>query len=288
MSGSNSEGYILNSGPNPERMFILWDAVNRGKQTDDEIKADTRFSDKQINRVVSGLHQLRMLEGGEQYDAVELSYESASDSRRTAFGLTILNNVMAESTPPDWSKQAALPLTISYLLSENLQRFNRMDKTLADKINTYHRNNEYIPRDHQGDPNDMNDRKLQNWVFFADFLGVVRKWDGKEYTTYLSPDLVSSLLQVGVEYLPDQASSSSEPAAISVRSWLELVSERFFPVELTSSNDIPMILAQTLVDLSERERIRVVEAGDEGPVGLQKTPTPGSMDAEANAIRLLK
>ena len=163
-----------------------------------------------------------------------------------------------------------------------------MDKTLADKINSDHRERDYVPRDRQGEPNDMNDRKLQNWVFFADFLGVVRKLKGKEYTTYLSPDFVYSLLRIGTSNLPDQASSSSNPPAISIRDWLEMVSEHFFPIELTPTNDIPMILAQTLVDLSEQSWIQIVEAGDQGPIGMQNLPTPTSMDAEANSIRLLK
>ncbi len=287
MSGSNSEGYILNSGPNPYRMFILWKSVSQGNWTDDELESDTGFSRSQIGTTVTGLRYLRMLEGGDEYDAVELSYVSAAESEEVAFGLTILDNIMSESTPPDWSKQAALPLTITYFLSHDTQRFRRMDKTLATKINDYHRDWDYVPRDRNGDPNNMNDRKLQNWTFFADFLGIVRKWDGKDYTTYLSPDLVYSLLQIGVDQLPDEAASSSEPAAISIRDWLELVSERFFPTGLTNSDEIPLILSQTLVDLSENGRIRIVEAGDQGPIGLQNTPSPSSMDAEANSIRLL-
>ena len=114
MSSSSSEGYILNSGPNPKRMFILWDSVQRGNRTDNEIQADTGFSSSQISTTVTGLRYLRMLEGGDEYDAIELSYQSTAESKSIAFGLTILNNVMSESTPPNWSKQAALPLTISY------------------------------------------------------------------------------------------------------------------------------------------------------------------------------
>jgi hypothetical protein len=288
MSGSNSEGYILNSGPNPDRMFILWKSVSQGNRTDDELETATGFSRSQISTTVTGLRHLRMLEGGDEYEAVELSYMSVASTEEIAFGLTILDNIMSESTPPDWSKQAALPLTISYFLSNNTQRFRRMDKTLATKINDYHRDRDYVPRDGKGNPNDMNDRKLQNWTFFADFIGVVRKWDGKDYTTYLSPDLVYSLLRVGVDQLPDEAASSSEPPAISIRDWLKLVSERFFPISLTNSDEVPLILSQTLVDLSKQGRIRIVEAGDKGHIGLQNTPSPSSMDAQANSIRLLK
>ena len=104
----------------------------------------------------------------------------------------------------------------------------------------------------------------------------------------MAPDLVYSLLKIGAASLPDQASSSSKAPAISIHDWLELVSNQFFPLDLTTSNEVPMILAQTLVDLSDQDRIRIVEAGDQGPVGLQDVEQPSSMDAEANAIRVFQ
>lgn len=289
MSSSDAEGYIANAVQYPRPMHIAWDSIDRGSETRDQIREDTTLSDSQIADSIAGLQYLRLIEDAEGFTAVPLRYGEVAPEPPLNFGLTAMNNIMSESEPPEWSKQAVIPLTLAYLIDTNTQLFNRKDGGLAKKINDWHRGREYRPIDpNTGNEIDMNKKKLQNWTFIAEYFGLVRNISGVTYTTYLAPKLVWTLLCYGVDRLPDQAGGTESHPAISIRGWFEWVSREFYPISLTNQAEIPEIVAETFAELSRQGLIRLVEAGDQGAVSLQGLPRLDTMEAGTNSIEVIQ
>lgn len=292
---SSSEGYILNSVSQGGPLWAAWRAIDSGAGTKDEIVTATGLTSNQISNALRGLTYLRMIEQVDEYDSMDLSYGRKAD--RLNFSMTALNNIARECSVPseigeepntrsDWGKQAVLPLTLEYFISKNRQYFDRKNnQTLADNIDQWQRDQKFWPEDGDGERNDMNGNKLDNWTRIVELFGLVRPADGTNYTVYLTPELVSRLLEEGAEALAETSVLDSG-TTVDIREWLAWVSENFFRVSLTQGNDIPEVLAQTLVELSERGQIRLVEATDADSVGLQGISKPQTMQGAANCIRI--
>lgn len=294
---SSSEGYILNAVSQGAPMWGVWKAIKSGAVENTEIEASTGLTSNQVTNALRGLTFLRLVEDLEGYDVAELKYGDTPD--RLNFALTAMSNIMEDCTAPAkmgkapsddsaWSKQAVMPLTLEYFIDKNRQYFDRKgNNDLASAIDDRHQELRFHPMDDSGDRNDLQGSKLDNWTRIMEFFGFVRPAEGTNYTVYIQPELVQRILERAREELQNEGPADTAPE-LDIRDFLEWLSENLFRVSLTSGGDIPSIFAQSLVELSSRDSIRLVETTDADSVGLEGISRPRTMDKAANCIQILE
>lgn len=292
---SSNEGYLVNAVSQAMPMWVVWRAIEAGATTREALKDKTGLTSNQVGTALRGLRYLRLVEHLDEYQPVELEYDAPT--RRLAFSMTALHNIAQEcSVPPvqntsaedeeQWGKQAVVPLTFEYFVVKNRQYFDRKDnQELANLIDDWHLDMEFRPMDDDGERNELNGNKFDNWARIAEFLGLVRPAQGTYYTVYLDPNLLLAILQAAADSLStDQTDRDYQ--VIDIRECFQWISERFFRVSLTRDNEIPAVIAQSLVELSTRQQIQLIEYSDADSVNLQGISRPASMDTATNSIEV--
>lgn len=292
---SSNEGYLVNAVSQATPMWVVWRAIEAGQTTREALEDTTGLTSNQVGTALRGLRYLRLVEQLEKYQPVELKYDART--RRHEFSMTALHNIAQEcSVPPaqdtpaedeeQWGKQAVLPLTFEYFVVKNRQYFDRKDnQELATLIDNWHLNMEFRPVDDDGERNELNGNKFDNWARIAEFLGLVRPAQGTYYTPYLDPDLLLAILKAGAGEL-SAGRTDQNYRVVDIRECFQWISETFFRVSLTRDNEIPGVIAQSLVELSTRQKIRLIEYSDADSVGLQGISRPTSMDTATNSIEV--
>lgn len=278
-------------------MWGVWRAIRNGAADKDEIQTTTGISENQVSNALRGLTFLRLIEDVEGYAVVDLEYGESTD--RTNFALTALSNIASEcSVPPEmgvapsgeseWGKQAVMPLTLEFFIAKNRQYFDRKgNNDLANRIDDWHQDILFHPRDGNGDRNDLQGNKLDNWTQIMEFFGFVRPSQSTNYTVYIQPEVIYRIIIQASHELPNEGINDAEPE-IDIRDLLEWVSENLFRVSLTADGEIPSIVAQSLIELSARDHIRLVETTDADSISLAGISRPRSMDKAANCIKLVQ
>lgn len=281
-----TEGYILNAIQTATPLPVVYRSVERGNGTEDAIQEDTQLSEDQITDALSGLQLFRLIEKVGEYQAVEPSI--SHDSNLKEFQLSALHNIAQEAKPAsdDWGKQSAVLVNFEYLVDSNTQFFDRGDSAVADNMDTFQRQLNYNPEDRKGDRNDMNDNKLTNWARTAQLLGLVRKAQGTNFTTFPNPSLIHELMYLATEELDDPSPADSEYPRIKIRDYFDWMTGNFLRISLTDDGEIPEIIGRVFEYLSRENAIRLVEAGDDPALGLENVPMPPTMDPAANSIEV--
>jgi hypothetical protein len=292
---SSNEGYLVNAVSQAMPMWVIWRAIETGETSREELEDNTGLTSNQVGTALRGLRYLRLIEHLDEYQQVELKYDAPT--RRLAFGMTALHNIAKEcSVPPaqdtpakdeeQWGKQAVLPLTFEYFIVKNRQYFDRKDnQELATLIDDWHLDMEFRPVDEDGERNKLNGNKFDNWARIAEFLGLVRSAPGTYYTVYLDPDLLLAILQAAADAL-SMDRTDRDYQVVDIRECFRWISERFFRISLTRHNEIPAVIAQSLLELSARQDIQLIEYSDADSVNLQGISRPASMDTATNSIEV--
>lgn len=278
-------------------MWGVWRAIRNGAVDKEAIQTTTGISDNQVSNALRGLTFLRLIEDVEGYAVVALEYGEPTD--RINFALTALSNISSEcSVPPEmgvapsdeseWGKQAVMPLTLEFFIVKNRQYFDRKgNNDLANRIDDWHQEIRFHPRDGDGDRNNLQGNKLDNWTKIMEFFGFVRPSQSTNYTVYIQPEVIHRILMQASHELPNEGVNDAEPE-IDIRDLLGWISENLFRVSLTTDGAIPSIFAQSLVELSARDHIRLVETTDADSISLGGVSRPRSMDKAANCIKLVQ
>jgi hypothetical protein len=262
---SETEAYILNAVQTPTALRTVYESVDRGNTTTEELKTDTSLSDDLLGQGLTGLQIVGLIGRREpDYYTVEFPWKSGDDD--LDFKMAILHNVAQAATPGDWGKQSVLLLNYQYLLDENVQVFDNDDEVVYSAMDELAERRGYRPYSQQGLIT-MNKVKFVNWSRFADFLGLVHKAGGRMHTTY--PD--ERLIRRSTELAVDQAGDGARVGLAEYVDWL----------------NVPAPLSRVLFNLVRDGHIRIVESGDAGAVGLNRVPTREGIDSNANAIEVV-
>lgn len=274
-----SEGYILNTLQSPAVLRPVYDAVEQGSVTTDQIQDATGLSDDAIAQGIGGLHLLRVLgREDEEFYTTDFAWDLEDDE--LAFRMTLLHNLARECTPGDWGKQAVVLLNYQYLLQEDIQHFENDDAALYGHINEWHRTEKgYVPHSQQGEI-DLNKHKFVNWSRIISYLGLVHKATGREHTVYPDPSIVRTSITLALE-------EAGEEQRIELQAYLSWLRKNLFPVELGADGSVPAPLGRILYNLVRDEDIRLVEYGDAGAVPLVRTPSRDGIATDANTIEVV-
>lgn len=276
---SETSAYILNAVQTPEPLRTVYWSIERGYTTKEEIAADTDLDDDLIHQGLTGLQVVGLVGRQEpDYYTVELPWETGNDKLDLQLG--ILHNLANEAGGSDWGKQSVALLNYQYLLQNELQSFNSGDGKLYEEINRWQREIGYVPRSEQGEI-DLNQPKFVNWARLADFLGLVFKAHGRTHTTYPDPEIIEQSIDLAI----DEVGSDNR---ITIADYIEWLYDNLLLVELTGDGNVPAPLSRVLFTLVQTDRIRIVEYGDVGAVGLNGVPRREGIDKEANSIEVIQ
>lgn len=274
---SETEGYILNTVQTPAPIETVYRSIERGNTTKEEIRDDTDLPENLFSQGLSGLQEIGLIGRQEpDYYTVDLPWDTGNDALN--FRMGVLHELTADANPDDWGKQSVVLLNYQYLLQENIQTFESNDEGVYSPMNSFGREQGYKPLSEQG-PIDMNEPKMVNWTRIAEFLGLVYKANGRRHTTRPDDELVYQSVVFATE--------SEGKERITIKSYVDWLNENLLLVDITSDGELPGPLARVLFDLVGDNRIRIVEAGDAGSIGLQGVPTKRGIDSEANSIEVV-
>ncbi|MFD1646885.1 hypothetical protein [Haloarchaeobius litoreus] len=274
-----SEGYILNAVQSPGFLRPVYEAVQEGSATRDEIRSTTGLHEDAVKQATDGLRYVRLLgkEDGEYYTG-SLPWKTGDEE--LSFRMAILHNLAAECDPSDWGKQAVVLLNYQYLLEKDVQYFQNDDQVIYGEINDWHRSEkDYVPMSKQGEI-DLNKNKFVNWSRIVTYLGLAHKARGREHTVYPDPEIVETSIRLAIE-------DSGSDGRIEIKQYVDWLSEELLPVSLRSDGSIPPAFSRVLYNLVRDERIELVEYGDAGAVSLAGTPGRPGISADANAIEVV-
>lgn len=270
-----TEGYILNTVQTPQPLRTVYDSINRGNTTEAAIADDTDLPDDLLNQGLRGLQALGMIGRREpDYYTVDLVWNTGD--RKRDFRMTALHNIAVDATPGDWGRQSVVLLNYQYLLQEDIQHLHASDRVLLDAIDAWeHEQRGYRPKSQQGLIT-LNEPKFVNWTRLADFLGLIQKATGREYIVYPDPEMILASLRI----------ASGDRDRIPIHEYIDWLQENLLLIELTNERDVPAPFARTLYNLIREEKIRLVEYGDAGVVGLDRVPRREGMEKDANSIEV--
>ncbi|MFC6720265.1 hypothetical protein [Halobacteriaceae bacterium SHR40] len=274
-----SEGYILNTLQSPALLKPVYESVQNGNVTREEISENTGLDSNDIQEATGGLRLARLLgkEDGEYYTA-EVPWEITDTELE--FRIGILHGLAKECQPSDWGKQAVVLLNYQYFMVKDIQYFNRTDSVVYDTINEWHRSEkDYVPTSKNGEI-DLNKHKMVNWSRIAEYLGLIHQARGAEYTVYPDPELLQTSISLA---LADRGSDNR----VGIEAYLNWLESNLLPIELTADGDIPAPFARVLFNLVKQEEIELVEYGDAGAIQLARTPRADGIDPDANTIKVM-
>lgn len=282
---TTAEPYIINRIQTPYALQAVYDAVDDGQVTTEDIQEHTQFDSTLVEESLDGLKLLGLIRRTEhEYEAVPL--DRSTGDRRNDFRLTAINRLANEAARDEWGKQAIVLLNYQYLLEEDKQEFENNEDALYDQIDNWILNTtDYRPKG-DGKIYEHNDNKFTHWTRLVHFLGLINKVSGRQHTVYPDPDLVYESIRWAAEnseYGPDAE------ADISLQDYLHWSEENFIRSGYEPGKGVPAVLARVLQVLAKHEEISLIEYGDAGAVPLERVPTKGSpgIDAQANSIKIL-
>jgi len=271
-----TEGYLLNTVQTPGSLRTVYDSIDRGNTTEDQIANDTDLPEDLRSQGLRGLQELGMI-GRREPDYYTVGFTWETGNRDLKFRMTALHNLATEATPGKWGKQSVVLLNYQYLMQEDIQHLHASDQVLYEAIDTWeHEQRDYRPQSQQG-PITLNEPKFVNWTRLADFLGLIEKATGREYIVYPDPEMVLESLRI----------ATGEEKRIAIQEYIDWLQENLFLIDLTSERDVPAPFARTLYNLIREEKIELVEYGDAGVVGLDRSPRRSGMEKDANSIEVI-
>lgn len=273
------QGYLLNTIQNPRSLKPVYESVNRGNTTDDEIVDDTGLSAAAVDEGAKGLQRLGLLDSKDEEYTVR-DYTWSTDDETLDFQLTALEHLASSLTPPDWGKQAVFHLNYAYLIKEDYQRINDNDEAVRKQMDRWERDTlEYYPT-YRGDRIDLNPNKMENWGRLATYLGLLHQYETHEFTVYPDP----SLIYHSIKQAHDAAGRTVDGnPVIEVPTYLDWLSNNLLYLP-DDTGGVPAILSRSLYQLMNEERIRLAEIGDQGAVAFDRMPTHNRREQSANSI----
>ncbi|WP_440764398.1 hypothetical protein [Natronorubrum sp. DTA7] len=261
-----SEQYVLNVVQNPKLIEIAYRAIQGGNVEEEEIVAKTGLeSDGDGNgtfeQATDGLLTFGLARKSEyKYHPESLAFEI--DDWELNFRMTMLHNITKEATEPDWGKQSAVVLNYEWLL-DNKQYFSGTSSELRNKIDRWHQEQGYEPRNNNGERMKLNPEKFNHWRNQAEYLGLIHPTKGRSstYTVAPDPDLVSASVYAACE-------EDGDGEGIETQKYVDWLNQNLLRVPLTTEGEFTKPFASTLYRLAKNERIALVKHGDQAQVGL--------------------
>jgi hypothetical protein len=277
---SSSEGYILNAVQTPRSLLPVYRSIAGGSTTKEAIQTDTDIGSN-LDATLDGLRLLRLIGREEEaYYAEPFRWEVKNEYK--SFQMTALHNLVQECDPDNWGKQAAVLLNYWHLLNNNRQYFQNNDSALYEAIDTWYNSLGYEPRSQQGIIK-HNDPKFGNWTRLVEYLGLVHKISGREYTAYPDPEIMLRSVELACSEVGTNIDGSP---TVEIEQYLEWLRENLLYVKFTPDGDIPTPLARVLFELIRDGHIEAREYGDAGHVGFSGVPPYEGMDRAANTLRV--
>lgn len=275
---SETAAYILNAVQTPTPMETVYRSIERDNTTKGEIADDTALDENLMNQGLTGLQVLGLVGRQEpDYYTVELPWSTGDDA--LDFRMGVLHELAVNADDSDWGKQSVVLLNYKYLLQNERQAFDSDDAALYEEMNRWQRSIGYAPRSQQGEI-DLNQPKFVNWTRLAELLGIIYKASGRRHTTYPDPEMIYQSIRLATE----DVGTEDRVTIVDYVDWLR---DNLLVVELTGDGNVPSPLARVLFNLVRDGRIRIVERGDVGAVGLNGVPRRGGIDKEPNSIEVV-
>lgn len=275
---SETAAYILNAVQTPSPMETVYRSIERDNTTKEEIADDTGLDDDLMGQGLTGLQVIGLVGRQEpDYYTVDLPWRTGDDA--LDFRMGILHELAVDADEADWGKQSVVLLNYKYLLQEEHQAFDSDDTALYNAMNRWQRDLGYEPRSQQG-VIDLNQPKFVNWTRLAELLGIIYKASGRTHTTYPEPEMIYQSVRLAV------ADEGTE-GRVTIEDYVDWLRDNLLLVELTGDGNVPSPLARVLFNLVRDGRIRIVERGDVGAVGLNGVPRREGIDKEANSIEVV-
>lgn len=275
------DGYVINTIQNPQSLKPVYDSIDRGNLTDEAIQEDTALGSSAVDEGVKGLQRLGLLDSTDgEYEVEEYTWSTGQET--LDFQLTALSNLADSLTPPDWGKQAVFLLNYGYLIKEDSQRFKDDDASLRRQMDQWERDTlDYNPM-YRNDRIDLNKNKMENWGRLALYLGLLHKYDSREYIAAPNPAIIHHSIKRASS---ERGRSVDGEQTIELPSYLDWLRSNllYLPEDITS---VPAVLSRTLYTLLQHEQIRLAELGDQGAVDFDRMPTHDRREAAANTIVL--
>jgi DNA-binding HxlR family transcriptional regulator len=279
-----SEGYILNQLQNPGGLKVVYDSIDDGNKTNEEIQKDTSLPESSVEELLGALNLLGMVRRKEyEYEAVRISYESIDAD--LSFRIAILNNLAEAAEPGNWGKQSVVLLNYEYLISEDIQELENNEQALYENIDNWiEKTTDYRPKG--GELYSHNSPKFGNWVRLASFLNLLYKADGRTHTVFPDPELIYESIRIA-SWSRDSFRQSEE-ADIGIDEYMVWLHNNLIRIDHTEGDSVPAVLARILFTLVRDERIELIEYGDAGSAELTRLPTQShrGIDKEANSIKI--
>ena len=283
---STSEKYVLNTVQNPKLLEIAYRSIERGNRSEDELAADTGLSTDEdsgtLGQATDGLLTFGLVGKTDyEYSAEPLAFDTG-DWRRD-FMMTLLHNVARDADESDWGKQSVVLLNYEYLLANNVQYFQGTDNELIDKIDRWHQELGFTPRNKQGNRQKLNSEKFNHWRNQAEYLGLIHPTRGTSstYTVAPNPELVCTSVKEACKEVGDGD-------GIETVDYLTWAATNFLRIPLTTEREFTEPVARTFYRLARQGALEFVKRGDEGEIGFQGVPTTKNdrIAKNANYIRM--
>lgn len=270
-----TDGYILNTVQTARPLLTVFESIKDGQTTSEELQADTNLSDDLLSQGLNGLLQLGMI-GREESEYYTVDFAWNTGDRERDFKMTVLRNLATAAEPDNWDKQSVVLLNYQYFLQEDIQYFHAGNRVLFENIDEWeHQEQGYRPQSQQGRIK-LNEPKFVNWTRLADFLGLIQQATGREFVIYPDHEMILHSIRI----------ATGEGSRMPIQEYVEWLRDNLILVELTSELEVPAPLARVLYHLIRSEKIRLVEHGDAGAVGLDRVPRRTGMDRYANSIEV--
>jgi hypothetical protein len=275
------DGYVINTIQNPQSLKPVYDAIDRGNTTDAAIQEETALGSSAVDEGVKGLQRLGLLDSkDEEYDVQGYTWSTGQDI--LDFQLTALENLAGSLTPPDWGKQAVFLLNYAYLIKEDNQRFKDNDASLRRQMDQWERDTlDYYPM-YRNDRIDLNKNKMENWGRLALYLGLLHKYDSREYIVSPTPAIIYQSIKRACD---EEGRRVDEAPTIELPAYLEWLRTNliYLPEDV---NGVPAVLSRALYTLLQQDRIKLAELGDQGAVDFERIPAHDRRESAANTIVL--
>ncbi|WP_435319020.1 hypothetical protein [Haloarchaeobius sp. TZWSO28] len=262
-----SEQYVLNVVQNPKLLEIAYRAIQAGNTKEEDIVAQTGLeSDDEgsgtFDQATDGLLTFGLAQKSEyKYIPEPLAFDTGDWG--LDFRMTMLHNIAEEATEPDWGKQSAVVLNYEWLLN-NKQYFSGTSSELRDKIDRWHQEQGYEPRNKNGERMKLNPEKFNHWRNQAEYLGLIHPTKGQSSTYTVAPD--PKLVEASVRAACEQEGDGD---GIEAKKYVDWLKHNLLRVPLTPEGAFTKPFASTMYRLAKTDRISFVKRGDQTQVGFE-------------------
>lgn len=262
-----SEQYVLNVVQNPKLIEIAYRAIQAGNTTEEDIVAMTALESEDdgsgtFDQATDGLLTFGLARKSEyKYSPEPLSFDTGDWG--LDFRMTMLHNIAKEAIESDWGKQSAVVLNYEWLL-ENNQYFSGTSSELRNKIDRWHQDKGYEPRNKNGERMKLNPEKFNHWRNQAEYLGLIHPTGGKKSTYTVAPD--PSLVEASVRVACEEAGDGD---GIEAKQYVDWLRQNLLRVPLTPEGAFTKPFASTMYRLAKNDRIAFVKRGDQTQIGFE-------------------